>query len=71
MDMELQELRDLVQQLRTDNQRPLEAQTAPIRTEPTNVGPDIPRSSVQSNGSHDRLLYVPRERKCPVFRGTV
>lgn len=46
MDMELQELRDLVQQLRTDNQRPLEAQTAPIRTEPTNVGPDIPRSSV-------------------------
>lgn len=71
MDMELQELRDLVQQLRTDNQRLLEAQAAPIRTEPTIVVPDIPRSSFQSNGFHDRLVYVPRERKCPVFRGTV
>lgn len=71
MDMELQELRDLVQQLRTDNQRLVEAQTVPIRTEPINIVPDIPRPSVQANGSHDRLLYVPRERKCPVFRGTV
>lgn len=71
MDTELQELRDLVQQLRTNNQRLLEAQTALIRTEFTNVVSDIPRSSVQSNGFHDRMVYVPRERKCPVFRGTV
>lgn len=71
MDTELQELRDLIQQLRTDNQRLLEAQTDTIRTESTNVVSDIPRASVQSNGFHDRMVYVPRERKCPVFRGTV
>ncbi len=71
METELQELRDLVQQLRTDNQRLSETQTAPIRTESSNAVPEIPRSSSQSNGSHDRFVYVPRERKCPVFRGTV
>ncbi len=71
METELQELRDLLQQLRTDNQRLSETQTAPIRTESSNAVPEIPRSSSQSNGSHDRFVYVPRERKCPVFRGTV
>lgn len=71
MEAEMQELRDLVQQLRTDNQRLVEAQTAPVRTESNPVVADIPRSSAQSNGVHDRLVYVPRERKCPVFRGTV
>lgn len=70
MDTELQELRDLVQQLRTDNQRLVEAQTAPIRTESTNIVSDSP-SSGQSRGLYDRVVYVPRERKCPVFRGTM
>lgn len=64
MDTELQELWDLVQQLRTDHQRLLEAHTASIRTDSSNLIPDIPRS-------HDHFVYVPKESKSPVFRGTV
>ncbi|KAI2662619.1 Retrovirus-related Pol polyprotein [Labeo rohita] len=71
MDAELQELRDLVQQLTTDNQRLLEVQTTPIRTESSNVVPDVPRTLIQPNGSYDHFVYVPRERKCPIFRGTL
>lgn len=71
MDTELHELQDLVQHLRTENKRLVEAQTVVVRTEPTNLPYDVSSSSGQSSGPHDHLVYVPRERKCPVYRGTV
>lgn len=87
MEAELQELKELIQQLRAENEKLRQEQTQaqlaasqpgissnPIGTaEPTgdaaiNV-PSSSRSSTQARASYDRLLYVPRERKCPMFRG--
>lgn len=74
MDNELQELRDLVIQLRAENERLVHE-----RTEVTLV-PSSGASGSNNPGSHnnfapttgsERLLYVPRERKCPLFRGNV
>ncbi|XP_048881375.1 uncharacterized protein LOC125748791 [Brienomyrus brachyistius] len=66
---ELQELRELVLQLQAENDR--------LRQEPVSVAPG-PSASV--NPSHftvpsrgtpvvERLVLVPRDRKCPIFRG--
>ncbi|KAK0139102.1 hypothetical protein N1851_024329 [Merluccius polli] len=53
---ELEELRALVAQLRTDNDR--------MRQERLPAAPPAP-----SAPSTDRLVFVPRDRKCPMFRG--
>lgn len=75
----MQQLRDLVAQLKADNehlrQERLEVQASPSAASSEfnhrGAGLDMdPRSS--SNGNSvvtERLIYVPRERKCPVFRG--
>ena len=53
---ELEELRALVAQLRADNDR--------MRQEQLPTAPPAPSAS-----STDRLVFVPRDRKCPMFRG--
>lgn len=87
MEAELQELKELIQQLRSENEKLRQEQTQaqhaayqPVTpsnamgtAEPTgdtaiNV-PSSSRSSTQARVPYDRLLYVPRERKCPMFRG--
>lgn len=68
----MQELRDLVAQLRAENERLQREQAAavpgpsaapPIPTEP------LPAPSTSSAPVTERLILVPRDRKCPVFRG--
>lgn len=72
MEGELQELRDLVAQLKTDNERLLQERAvevpgpsaAPLTA---TVPPSNPSNA--SAPSVDRLVFVPRDRKCPMFRG--
>lgn len=75
----MQQLRDLVAQLKADNER-LRQERSEVQAGPSVVpsernggglGPDIePRSSSSGNAvMTERLIYVPRERKCPIFRG--
>nr|XP_055073694.1 uncharacterized protein LOC129453459 [Misgurnus anguillicaudatus]XP_055073695.1 uncharacterized protein LOC129453459 [Misgurnus anguillicaudatus] len=70
MEGELQELRDLVEQLRADNEKLRLEQAGAV------AGP----SSAPSNASTtvlpaarapttERFVFVPRDRKCPMFRG--
>ena len=68
-----QELRDLVVQLRADREnlqqelnsvRTMNLTSAPTTGDPS-PAPDPPVVAP------DRLIYAPRERKCPMFRGTM
>lgn len=72
MEGELQELRDLVAQLRAENDRLQREQTAAVPgtsgspTIPTEPPPVPPTPSAPVT---ERLVLVPRDRKCPFFRG--
>lgn len=78
---ELEELRELVRQLRSDNDRlTQEAANRPVAAAPAATPETSNASSGPPNGqttragnaaSTERVLYLPRERKCPVFRGRV
>ncbi|KAL7841777.1 hypothetical protein SRHO_G00254680 [Serrasalmus rhombeus] len=70
MATELQELRDLVRQLQADNERLLREQATAQPPEAASNVSD-PQQSVSNSTPAERLLYIPRERKCPVFRGRV
>lgn len=66
----MQELRDLVAQLKADNERLRQGQAAPSDSQSTSsVPPTAPSTS--SVSVPERLIFVPRDRKCPVFRGRV
>ncbi|XP_058482270.1 uncharacterized protein LOC131457315 [Solea solea] len=72
MEGELQELRDLVAQLRAENDRLQQEQAAPVPG--PSAAPAIPaepllRSSTSTAPVTERLVLVPRDRKCPAFRG--
>lgn len=65
---ELQELRDMVQQLQAEKV---------LANSPQSDVDSAPGSPVDSQHSvcndpppSERLLYIPREGKCPIFRGT-
>lgn len=63
---ELQGLRDQVAQLTAENER-LRSERAASGSSTgarSSAGPAAPTTSVT-----DRLLYIPRDRKCPMFRG--
>lgn len=66
MEGELQELRDLIVQLRTENERLRQEQAAAVPG--PSVGPSIAPPTA-SAPLMERLVFVPRERKCPHFRG--
>ncbi|KAL2079659.1 hypothetical protein ACEWY4_016866 [Coilia grayii] len=75
MASELQELKEMVEQLRMDNDR-LRREQAALSQPAGVVGTGDNQSASASSSSapqptscYDRLLYVPRERKCPMFRG--
>jgi len=68
---DLQELRDLVRQLQADKEQLLKERAEPNSPQsapgPSGAGPS---SGVNMDLlPPERLLYIPRERKCPSFRG--
>lgn len=70
MEEELRELRDLVAALRADNARLQQEQVAAVpgpSAAPSIPDPQLP--SVFATPVTERLVLVPRDRKCPVFRG--
>lgn len=67
MENEVQDLRDLVAQLRVENER-LQRLQAVNLPGPSSV-PSIASESPSSTPAIERLILVPRDRKCPVFRG--
>lgn len=77
MEDELQELRDLVTELRAENERLKRdppAATTPATGTPQSASGSTstarpPDSGSVSDVTPERFLYVPRERKCPMFRG--
>lgn len=72
MEGELQELRDLVAQLRADNERLRQEQAAavpgPSAVPSTSAEPHTTPSTASAPLT-ERLVFVPRDRKCPMFRG--
>ena len=72
MEGELQELRDLVAQLRAENDRLQQEQAAAVpgpRTAPSIPAEPLPAPSTSTAPVTERLVLVPRAVKCPVFRG--
>lgn len=69
MEEELSQLRDLVAQLQAENRKMRQERDAdqPVATASTSSASG--QSSVQVPVS-ERLIYLPRDRKCPMFRGT-
>lgn len=65
---ELQELKDLIQQLGDENRQLQERNAAD--SSPTDFDPLSPVDFEPNVIPPERLLYIPRERKCPLFRGT-
>ncbi|KAL2083706.1 hypothetical protein ACEWY4_021479 [Coilia grayii] len=78
MEAELQELRDLVTELRAENERLKrdQATAAVPATEGAQTTSGSTSTAAPSDGpvsvsdmAPERFLYVPRERKCPIFQG--
>ncbi len=75
MEEDLRELRDLVAQLRADNEKLRQEQSHAVPSSPI-AGPSrefaVP-STDQSVGANatltERLVFIPRDRKCPIFDG--
>ncbi|XP_051803412.1 uncharacterized protein LOC127533709 [Acanthochromis polyacanthus] len=68
METELQELQELVAQLKADNERLRREQVDPSAGPSTSSAPPTAPSTV-SVPVTERLVFVPRDRKCPIFRG--
>ena len=72
MDVELQELRELVAQLKVDNERLRQEQAVavpgPSSESSTSSVPSV-APVITRNPIAERLVFVPRDRKCPMFRG--
>ena len=60
---ELQALREQVKQLQADKQRLQEEAAAQAQ-----AGPSTPETMMNTTAP-ERIIYLPRERKCPMFRG--
>ncbi|KAK0150708.1 hypothetical protein N1851_008178 [Merluccius polli] len=71
MEAELQELREVVAQLRADNERLRQEQVAAVPGPSTapSISLTPAASSTASAPLTERLIFVPRDRKCPIFRG--
>lgn len=68
MEEELQELRTLVAKLKADNER-LRAEHSP-GTSSASAGPSAAPTPPTAPVT-DRLVFIPRNRKCPMFRGWI
>ncbi|XP_067306217.1 uncharacterized protein [Pseudorasbora parva] len=72
MDDELRELRELVAQLRADNERLQQEQVPIAQPGPSNVpmsGVVDPSLTSTGTSATNRFVFVPRDRKCPKFNG--
>lgn len=75
MEAELQELRDLVAQLRADNEKLRQEQGRAAPSSPIagpsreSVVPPTDQSVSASATLTERLVFIPRDRKCPIFDG--
>ncbi len=76
MEAELQELRDLVAQLRSDNERLRQEHTPVVIPGPSvafpsaTAGPSVKQQPTGTSASlSERLVFVPRDRTCPNFSG--
>lgn len=71
MESELQELRELVAQLKADNERLRQEGASTSRDTPTSVVETPVVSSPASAGAPlaERLVFIPRDRRCPKFNG--
>lgn len=63
MGEEMQQLRERVRELEDERDRLVQER------DHANAGPSQ-RGQVDNAGTTDRIIYLPRERKCPIFRGT-
>lgn len=74
MEGELQELRDLVAHLKADNER-LRQEQAPTVVDPgvatiAATGPSVVQQPTGASAQlSERFIFVPRDRKCPMFSG--
>ena len=68
MEEELQELRDLVAQLKADNEK-LRQEQAPVGPPPSATPSTSSAVPIASIPAAERLVFVPRDRKCPMFGG--
>lgn len=72
MDEELRELRELVAQLRADNEKLRHEQVPVEQPDPSNISiPAVvdPLPAVPSSSAAERFVFVPRDRNCPKFNG--
>jgi hypothetical protein len=68
MEEETQELRELIAQLKADNERLRQGQAGSSALPSTSSA--VPAASPTSVPSvAERLIFVPRDRKCTIFRG--
>lgn len=77
MEDELVQLRDIVMQLRAENERLHQKRVATVSTDSVPALCDntaaMPSTSAAAEGiitATERLVFIPRDRKCPMFRGT-
>lgn len=67
---ELQNLREQLEQLRTENEHLRSVQAPPLVDAPATASTSGAQSTTAANRTNvDRLIFVPRDRKCPMFRG--
>lgn len=67
MEEELARLQSLVTQLQADNKRMRQEQAQPGTS--TSASSTAPGGSSANFAVTERLIYLPRDRKCPIFRG--
>lgn len=67
---EMQKLKDLVAQLTAENQQLLQERAAAVPSTSVASSNPVATGLLPSNvPGTERLVYVPRDRKCPMFRG--
>lgn len=75
MEEELRELRELVVQLKADNERLRQERALALPGSSTSSShvpdpePVVPPSAVAGANPSERFVFVPRDRKCPRFNG--
>lgn len=69
----MQQLREMIAQLKADNERLRQEQTAPQMSSSTSLPAPSAANSIPTVGTSasvtERLVVIPRERKCPMFNG--
>lgn len=67
----MQQLRDLVAQLRSDNERLQRQSNIADPPGETSTGRAVTNSVSSVGQNTERLVFIPREKRCPTFRGSL